>query len=145
MWSDLHGYWNNARPLLLLVLYLCVFTGERDIRKIDGWISAIERCKAFCGWDDERTFIYALTLIEGCAEIWLRLLEKDHPDMAPIDWTTLKALVIDQFTPTNAEDNARDTLDNIKQASSVRGYVNEFMDITPMIPNMFERKKNVVS
>ncbi|OAD04259.1 CCHC-type zinc finger transcription factor [Mucor lusitanicus CBS 277.49] len=59
------------------------YSGERDVRIIDNWCSAVDTHKDFYGWSDEKTFIFASTLLAGRAAEWLRVYKEFHPTTVP--------------------------------------------------------------
>ncbi|KAG1117557.1 hypothetical protein G6F42_013406 [Rhizopus arrhizus] len=117
------------------------YSGERDVRIIDNWYSAIETHKKFYGWDEDKTFIFASTLLSGRAAEWLRVYKEHYPHNAPKTWSTLKSELTQNFRPTRSADDARDSLDNLKQTRSMQKYCDAFMDIAMLVPGMTQEEQ----
>ena len=110
------------------------YDGTRDALLIDGWIRSVERYINFQGWNNERSYLFATTLLRDRADAWFRTIELT--DEEPTSWLELKRLIIDFFRPDNSVRIARDRLAVLKQTSDVVSYINSFMDIKLAIPNM---------
>ncbi|KAK4511130.1 uncharacterized protein ATC70_012342 [Mucor velutinosus] len=117
------------------------YSGERDVRIIDNWCSAIETHKDFYGWGDDKAFIFASTLMAGRAAEWLRVYKEYHPNDAPKTWTALKAELLQNFRPARSVDDARDALDSLVQTGSMQEYCDNFMDIIMLIPGMTQEEQ----
>ncbi|EPB81000.1 hypothetical protein HMPREF1544_12306 [Mucor circinelloides 1006PhL] len=117
------------------------YSGERDVRSIDNWCSAVETHKEFYGWSDEKTFIFASTLLAGRAAEWLRVYREQFPQDAPKTWSKLKDELVQNFRPARSMDDARDALDALVQTGSMQAYCDSFMDIVMLIPGMTQEEQ----
>ena len=52
-----------------------VYDGTRDALLIDGWIRSVERYINFQGWTNERSYLFATTLLRDRADAWFRTIE----------------------------------------------------------------------
>lgn len=110
------------------------YDGTRDALVIDGWVRSVERYIAFFNWTQEKSYLFASTLMRDRADAWFRTIELE--DDAPTTWLELKRLIIEFFRPDNANRMARDRLASLQQTGNLVTYINEFMDIKLAIPTI---------
>ena len=111
------------------------YNGDRDRFKIDNWISSVEDYQSFRGWDDEKTFRFAKTLLVDMAAIWLRNIN-DLSDHKISTWVSLKSSIVQQFRPTNTIIQLREQLHSLTQKTTISEYIKEFLTIRLGIPRM---------
>ena len=87
----------------------------------------------------------ASTLMDGVAANWLRCLfleaEADITRPLPATWKEFKGLLIKQFQPMADEDEARQKLMRLTHRTTVRSYVQLFLDTAMRLPDMHEKDK----
>lgn len=87
----------------------------------------------------------AATLMDGVAANWLRCLfheaEQDASRALPQTWSEFKAVLVKQFQPMADEDEARGKLMRLTHKTSVRQYVQLFLDTSMRLPDMHEKDK----
>lgn len=110
------------------------YDGTRDALLIDGWMRSVERYINFQGWNVERSYLFATTLLRDRADAWFRTIELT--DEAPTTWLELKRMITEFFRPDNSVRIARDRLAVLKQTGDLVSYINNFMDIKLAIPSM---------
>lgn len=110
------------------------YDGTRDALIIDSWVRSVERYIAFFNWSQEKSYLFASTLMRDRADAWFRTIELE--ENAPTTWLELKRLIIEFFRPDNANRLARDRLASLHQTGDLVMYINEFMDIKLAIPKI---------
>lgn len=110
------------------------YDGTRDALVIDSWVRSVERYVAFFNWTQERSYLFASTLMRDRADAWFRTIELEED--APTTWLELKRLIIEFFRPDNANRMARDRLACLQQTGNLVNYINDFMDIKLALPKM---------
>ncbi|KAG2193616.1 hypothetical protein INT47_007239 [Mucor saturninus] len=110
------------------------YDGTRDAIIIDSWVRSVERYIAFFNWSQEKSYLFASTLIRDRADAWFRTIELE--ENAPTTWLELKRLIIEFFRLDNANRLARDRLASLHQTGDLVMYINEFMDIKLAIPKI---------
>ncbi|KAG2191360.1 hypothetical protein INT47_006715 [Mucor saturninus] len=88
-------------------------------------IEAYQSCR---GWDDEKTFRFAKTLLADMAAICLRNIN-DLSDHKISTWVSLKVSIIQQFRPTNTIIQLREQLHSLAQKTTISEYIKEFLTI----------------
>ncbi|KAG2195271.1 hypothetical protein INT47_005046 [Mucor saturninus] len=110
------------------------YDGTRDALVIDSWVRSVERYVAFFNWTQEKSYLFASTLMRDRADAWFRTIELEED--APTTWLELKRLIIEFFRPDNANRMARDRLACLQQTGDLVTYINEFMDIKLALPKI---------
>jgi len=91
--------------------------------------------------EDARRLEYVVTLLQGPAANWWRMLEDQHnrggPDL-PSTWEEFKEAAITQFQPLAEERSARLKLERMSQTGSVHDYVDAFSNTVLLVPSMDE-------
>lgn len=90
--------------------------------------------REFYNLNHTQTLLIASSHLSGRANTWYRNVEKQTD--APTTWDGFKQILINKFRPENAELLARDCFSAITQTTTVQDYVNQFMDICLMLPNI---------
>jgi hypothetical protein len=114
------------------------YSGERDVSTIETFISKVEKLRSVKNWSQETTYTIACTLLEGRAANWINYLEKT-PETAPTTWAELRVILEDKFKPANSEDLARDLLWNTVQQTTIQNYVDTFMDVSILVPDIGDK------
>lgn len=114
------------------------YNGERDVSTIENFIFKIEKLRKIKKWTQEGTYDIAYTLLDGRAADWINHLEK-KPETRPTTWAELKIIIEDKFKPANSEDLARDLLWNTVQKTSIQSYVDSFMDVSILVPDIGDK------
>ncbi|KAK4517547.1 uncharacterized protein ATC70_000887 [Mucor velutinosus] len=118
------------------------YSGTRNASEIDAWIRLIDKQKLHNSWNEERTYNFASSLLSGrAATIVAHYEDPDSNLTTPTTWMELKDILISNFRPTNDQDLARDVLVTIRQTSSIRDYVDRFMDAVIPIKDISEREQ----
>lgn len=113
------------------------FSGERNSRKVDAWLYTIEKyCELVQMHDDHQRVLFAVALLRDGAVTWWRQLESDTSVATPQTWQQFCDAFRTEFKPENAEQIARQKLQELQQRGSVSSYVRAFRDTMLELPNM---------
>ncbi|KAL9536593.1 hypothetical protein MBANPS3_012532, partial [Mucor bainieri] len=118
------------------------YDGTRSASEIDAWIRLIDKQKRHNNWNEERTYNFASSLLTGRAATIVAHHEDPGSNFTtPTTWTQLQEILTSNFRPSNDQDLARDVLVTIRQTSSIRDYVDRFMDAVIPIKDISEREQ----
>ena len=79
---------------------------------------------------------FASSLLDGVAANWLRCILAEPGATLPASWSAFRNALVKQFQPLADEEDARQKLMRLTQRSSVRQYVQLFMDTALRLPDM---------
>jgi hypothetical protein len=116
-----------------------VFRGKQGVAT---WLYTVEKYFTALHVDDDASRMnYVVTLLQGSAANWWRMLEdssnRGGPEL-PSSWEEFKEAVIAQFQPLAEERSARLKLERMSQIGSVHDYVDTFSNTVLLIPTMDE-------
>lgn len=113
------------------------FDGVRNSRKVEAWLYTVGKyCELVQMNDDRQRVLFAVALLRDGAVTWWRQLESDPSVATPQDWTHFCEAFRTEFKPENAEQIARQKLQELQQRTSVSSYVRAFRDTMLELPNM---------
>jgi Retrotransposon gag protein/Zinc knuckle len=116
-----------------------IFRGKKGVAT---WLYTVEKYfTALHINDDASRLEYVVTLLQGPAANWWRMLEDQYnrggPEL-PSTWEEFKEATISQFQPLAEERAARLKLERMSQTGSVHDYVDAFSSTVLLIPTMDE-------
>lgn len=116
-----------------------IFRGKKGVAT---WLYTVEKYfTALHINDDASRLEYVVTLLQGPAANWWRMLEdqcnRGGPEL-PSTWEQFKEATISQFQPLAEERSARLKLERMSQTGSVHDYVDAFSNTVLLIPSMDE-------
>jgi len=116
-----------------------VFRGKKGVAT---WLYTVEKYfTALHLYDDACRLEYVVTLLQGPAANWWRMLEdssnRGGPEL-PCTWEEFKEAAIAQFQPLAEERSARLKLERLTQTHSVHDYVDAFSNTVLLVPTMDE-------
>ncbi|KAG2221844.1 hypothetical protein INT45_003558 [Circinella minor] len=115
---------------------LDTFHGERTVQQVEAWLYSLEKYAEFVNIDDHQMVLFAVTLLCDGAATWWRGVEYDMTTSTPSTWSEFKHVFKYEFKPANAEQLARQRLQQLHQTGSVEQYVREFRSLMPELPDM---------
>lgn len=136
----MHGTDNNNHRNLLQALRPVkpdTFSGERNSRKVEAWLYTVSKyCELVRMYDEEQRVLFAVALLRDGAVTWWRQLENDSSVVTPHDWNGFCEAFRTEFKPENAEQLARQKLQELRQRGSVSSYIRIFRDTMLELPEM---------
>jgi len=116
-----------------------IFRGKKGVAT---WLYTVEKYFAALHINDDTSRVeYVVTLLQGPAANWWRMLEdqfnRGGPEL-PSTWEEFKEAAISQFQPLAEERSARLKLERMSQTGSVHEYVDVFSNTVLLIPSMDE-------
>ncbi|KAG2212005.1 hypothetical protein INT45_005507 [Circinella minor] len=99
-------------------------------------IADLQKYAEFVNIDDHQMVLFAVTLLRDGAAIWWRGVEYDMTSSTPSTWSEFKHIFKYEFKPANAEQLARQRLQQLHQTGLVEQYVREFHSLMPELPDM---------
>lgn len=113
------------------------FDGERNPRKVEAWLYTVGKyCDLVQIHDGDQRVLFAVSLLRDGAVTWWRQLEGDINVATPCDWDQFCDAFRTEFKPENAEQLARQKLQELQQRSTVSSYVRVFRDTMLELPEM---------
>ncbi|KAH9688170.1 Endonuclease [Citrus sinensis] len=118
------------------------YDGTRNATIVDNFLFGLDQYFDAMGVRDEASKVgTAPTYLRGAAQLWWR---RKYGEMGKgiyaIDtWADFKQELRKQFTPSNAEKEARARLRRLKQSGSIRDYINEFTTLMLEISDMSDK------
>jgi hypothetical protein len=115
------------------------YSGNRKAMEVENFLFGLEQYFEAKGVRDDATRITnAPTFLRDSAQLWWR--RKHGDSINPITtWDEFKRELKKQFSPTNAEKEARGRLRRLKQSGSIHDYVKEFTTLTLEIEDMSDK------
>jgi retrotransposon gag protein len=115
------------------------FAGKRN-ESIETWIKQVERYFRLTHiHPDDQVEWAAYYLTEGAAS-WFEVENHRAETIGvPLSWDTLAMGLRKRFKPINADDNARERLNRLKQTGSVATYSHAFRLLMQDLPDMHEK------
>ncbi|KAG2213215.1 hypothetical protein INT45_005519 [Circinella minor] len=115
---------------------LDTFHSERMVQQVEAWLYSLEKYAEFVNIDDHQMVLFAVTLLCDGVATWWRGVEYDMMTLTPSTWSEFKHVFKYEFKPANAEQLARQRLQQLHQTGSVEQYVWEFHSLMPELPDM---------
>lgn len=122
------------------------FEGKRDSLTVETWLyqvdvylNLLQVANPNVVIDDGTRVAFATTLLkDNAARWWFMLVQAGQ---APGQWENFKVALRTEFVPQDSERRNRDKLRNLRQTSSVAGYLTIFRNLVIGIPGMNEAEK----
>ena len=122
------------------------FEGKRDSLTVETWLyqvdvylNLLQVANPNVVIDDGTRVAFATTLLKGNAANWWFMLVQ--AGQAPGQWETFKVALRGEFVPQDSVRRNRDRLRNLRQTTSVAGYLTTFRNLVIGIPGMNEDEK----
>jgi len=122
------------------------FEGKRDSLTVETWLyqvdvylNLLQVANPNVVIDDGTRVAFATTLLKGNAANWWFMLVQ--AGQAPGQWENFKIALRSEFVPQDSERRNRDKLRNLRQTTSVSGYLTTFRNLVIGIPGMNEDEK----
>lgn len=112
------------------------FHGERTVQQVEAWLYSLEKYAEFVNIDNHQLVLFAVTLLRDGAATWWRGIEYDMTTTTLSTWSEFKRVFKYEFKPANAEQLARQRLQQLQQTGTVEQYVREFRSLMPELPDM---------
>jgi hypothetical protein len=100
------------------------FHGNID-EDVDQWLYSLRTYFGICGVTDWRVQLhFAINLLRDNSSVWWQRKYREDPNW---NFATFNTAIRNQYKPVNYEDEARNKLFTLRQATSVHVYAHEFM------------------